>query len=183
MKLDQWLAEKYINEGLTCQEIAKERGCCRTTVWSRLKKLNIQLRPAKKRGILDGLTNNQRTYWKNVERTREKKRREYQRNKAQKLIAQKRYKQTERGKLAEKISGKRWRTNNPQKVSARHKVKDAIKRGDLVRLPCAYCGDLKTDAHHDDYNKPLDVAWLCRKCHLGAHCNEREQARQASCTG
>ena len=46
---------------------------------------------------------------------------------------------------------------------------NAIRAGRLVRQPCEVCGALKVEAHHDDYNKPLDVRWLCRKHHLEHH--------------
>jgi hypothetical protein len=45
----------------------------------------------------------------------------------------------------------------------------AIKRGDLVRGPCEVCGTAKTVAHHDDYEKPLEVRWLCHSHHHEAH--------------
>lgn len=52
--------------------------------------------------------------------------------------------------------------------NARSKVSDAIKLGKLVRGTCV-CGSLKTEAHHDDYDKPLEVIWLCRKHHIELH--------------
>ena len=45
----------------------------------------------------------------------------------------------------------------------------AIASGRLVRQPCEKCGEPKADAHHDDYNKPLAVRWLCRSCHSAWH--------------
>lgn len=64
---------------------------------------------------------------------------------------------------------KNIRENNPQKTRARDAVNNAIKHGRIVRLPCAECGNEKTHAHHDDYNKPLQVIWLCPKHHKKLH--------------
>ena len=47
-----------------------------------------------------------------------------------------------------------------------------IKAGFLIKQPCEVCGVNKVDAHHDDYTKPLDVRWLCRKHHNEHHRNE-----------
>lgn len=45
----------------------------------------------------------------------------------------------------------------------------ATRLGLLVKKPCEICGMLKVDAHHDDYTKPLEVRWLCRKHHNEHH--------------
>jgi hypothetical protein len=39
----------------------------------------------------------------------------------------------------------------------------------LIRKPCEVCSNPKSQAHHDDYTKPLDIRWLCRKHHLQIH--------------
>lgn len=50
----------------------------------------------------------------------------------------------------------------------------AVKRGYLEKLPCEVCGEVeKVDAHHDDYQQPLKVRWLCKQHHLEHHKNER----------
>lgn len=75
-------------------------------------------------------------------------------------------------KNREKILQKRrkWYESNQQKVEAHWKVTNAIKKGTLQRKPCENCGKTeKIDAHHEDYSKPLDVAWLCHRCHLRRH--------------
>jgi hypothetical protein len=43
----------------------------------------------------------------------------------------------------------------------------ARQQGKLIPSPtCQFCGELKTvDGHHEDYAKPLEVIWLCEKCH------------------
>lgn len=48
----------------------------------------------------------------------------------------------------------------------------AIRRGELKRLPCEKCGE-KAQAHHPDYNKPLDVMWLCAEHHREWHKNNK----------
>lgn len=56
-----------------------------------------------------------------------------------------------------------------EKTRAHKTVGNAVKSGKLEKLPCEECGDVKSEAHHDDYSKPLDVRWLCRKCHRKHH--------------
>ena len=55
----------------------------------------------------------------------------------------------------------------PQKQKARGKVQHSR----LESKPCEYpnCGCLKTEAHHWDYSRPLDVVWLCKKHHEEYH--------------
>lgn len=52
---------------------------------------------------------------------------------------------------------------------AHGKYKYALKIGRLRKKPCEVCGERKVDGHHDDYNKPLKVRWLCKKHHRAAH--------------
>lgn len=63
---------------------------------------------------------------------------------------------------------------NPQAEKARDTTKQAIKNGKLTRLPCRVCGNPKSEAHHEDYSKPLEVDWLCKKHHGAA-----DRARRA----
>lgn len=48
-------------------------------------------------------------------------------------------------------------------------VSNAIRDGRLHRQPCEKCGSERSDAHHADYSKPLEVQWLCRKHHGEQH--------------
>lgn len=57
----------------------------------------------------------------------------------------------------------------PKKQSAYRVVKEALKYGWLKRLPCAVCGNEKVHGHHEDYEKPLDVIWLCPFHHAEIH--------------
>lgn len=56
-----------------------------------------------------------------------------------------------------------------KKVRTRALTRSFIKSGKLVRQTCEVCGAVKAEAHHDDYNKPLDVRWLCRYHHREHH--------------
>lgn len=55
------------------------------------------------------------------------------------------------------------------KGQAQRAVKYALKRGEIKKLPCTICGAQKVEAHHEDYTKPLEVTWLCKKHHRERH--------------
>lgn len=48
----------------------------------------------------------------------------------------------------------------PWKHGAHREVQKALKNGVLLKAPCSVCGVAKVEAHHEDYEKPLDVVWL-----------------------
>jgi len=53
------------------------------------------------------------------------------------------------------------------------------RRGALVPGKCEACG--KGDfiqAHHEDYNKPTEVIWLCAACHKKTHLIKAGKARK-----
>jgi len=58
---------------------------------------------------------------------------------------------------------------NFYKAQARYAVRNAIKSGVLIKLPCVVCGNSKSQAHHEDHYKKLDVIWLCTKHHGEIH--------------
>jgi hypothetical protein len=61
------------------------------------------------------------------------------------------------------------RASDPVRRKAYSMVSSKIARGKLAPQPCSVCGMAKTQAHHKDYNQPLQVEWLCFKHHREAH--------------
>jgi len=49
----------------------------------------------------------------------------------------------------------------PRKERARVILRYAIKKGLMVRGKCQVCGKKNGQGHHENYNKPLEVIWLC----------------------
>ena len=65
---------------------------------------------------------------------------------------------------------KQWKQSHPEQVAAHKAVECAIRDGLLTWQPCRVCGRGSTvHGHHEDYSKPLEVVWLCRKHHMARH--------------
>ena len=65
---------------------------------------------------------------------------------------------------------------DPVKLASRLALKTAVNRGEIVRPDsCQRCGKSEAliEGHHHDYAKPLDVQWLCPKCHAATHMEMR----------
>lgn len=61
---------------------------------------------------------------------------------------------------------------------AHNLFEEALERGIIVRkITCDECGctgikkngSSAIEGHHDNYNKPLEIRWLCKKCHYEWH--------------
>lgn len=81
------------------------------------------------------------------------------------------YRRSTPGKIALKAARKRFTAKYPEKKAAKDAVHYAVKTGKLKRsIFCESCGlPAKTEGHHEDYNKPLSVNWLCNDCHTRIH--------------
>lgn len=58
---------------------------------------------------------------------------------------------------------------NKKKLQTRKKTRYAIISGDLIKKPCMVCGDKNSESHHKDYDRPLEIMWLCNKHHHEEH--------------
>lgn len=63
---------------------------------------------------------------------------------------------------------RRYEAQFPNRKKATSAVSNAIRDGRLLRQLCWVCGE-KAVAHHADYDRPLDVVWLCQPHHKQAH--------------
>lgn len=64
---------------------------------------------------------------------------------------------------------KAWRQEDARRSKCHKAVAKAIRSGNLVRQNCERCGNENSLAHHEDYDKPLMVNWLCQPCHKQRH--------------
>lgn len=83
--------------------------------------------------------------------------------------------------------GNRRNSISKEYKGARRKVWNivcyAVKKGILVMQPCEICGAFGKDiieAHHDNYNEPLQVRWLCQEHHREWHKNNKPIALKIS---
>ena len=74
-----------------------------------------------------------------------------------------------------KLSIKRKRREDREMFKEKYRARDilqsAIRSGKLTRPQiCQKCLlSVKVQGHHKDYSKPLEVEWLCKKCHMQLH--------------
>lgn len=122
----------------------------------------------------------------------------YQRNKVCKECTKKRvaaYVKTDQGKEVKRRATKRYastdagrktqeradanyngKPSTKKKQLAKWAVKRAIKSGILEREHCEVCGRDDVVGHHDDYDRQLDVRWLCSTHHKQWHMENGEGA-------
>ena len=63
------------------------------------------------------------------------------------------------------------RLRHPEKYRARYILNNAIKSKEIVKpKTCERCGGTgRIHGHHDNYQEPLTVIWLCASCHRKRH--------------
>lgn len=100
---------------------------------------------------------------------------EYDRKRAQlphRIEARKSYSQTEAGKNAARKAKIKWKEDNVIKRSASIIIGNAVRDGKILKPSnCESCNSKpsRLHGHHDDYNYPMAVRWLCSKCHTEWH--------------
>lgn len=93
------------------------------------------------------------------------------------------YREKNRNKLRKynRVYNRLWRKENgyyneensakkyPERVYARQLTQVAIRNGKIIATPCEVCGKTKVQAHHDNYDKPFEVRFLCPVHHKVIH--------------
>lgn len=95
----------------------------------------------------------------------------------ERVEARKQYQQTDVFKIKTARAKAKYIEHNPIKRKAHTAVRKALLSGELVKQPCIICSDLNSHGHHEDYDRPLDVTWLCDKHHKARHVQLREYER------
>ena len=69
------------------------------------------------------------------------------------------------------VASRRSYEKHKEKWVARAKLRYAVKKGEIKKpVRCEVCEEAKPlQGHHPDYNKPLEVVWLCTGCHADSH--------------
>lgn len=77
-----------------------------------------------------------------------------------------------------KAQARSWRERNGDRRTAQRRLASAVEKGEVVRPEaCERCGSEPgrgrdgrrlIQGHHADYEKPLEVEWVCPPCHKAA---------------
>jgi hypothetical protein len=73
----------------------------------------------------------------------------------------------------------KWARANPQAKWAHRALQSALRAGLVQREPCEICGAIHgtggavIHGHHDDYDRPMAVRWLCQLHHRQWHAKQR----------
>lgn len=98
---------------------------------------------------------------------REYSRKYYEKNQEEIISYSKEYQKNpkvrQRLKEIEKI--RRSKPDYSIKAKARSLARKAVNEGKIKRQCCEICKNPEAVKHHPDYSKPLEIRWLCSRCH------------------
>ena len=93
-------------------------------------------------------------------------------NNPDRVAARRAYAKTPEGIKAGNKAKYKWSERNAKKNWVSNVVNNAVRDGVLAKPnSCSVCGKsrCRIEGHHDDYDRPLSVTWLCSKCHRDWH--------------
>ncbi len=85
------------------------------------------------------------------------------------------YQRTDRGRKSHKRANEEWSRKNPRKRAAQILFRNRVRDGKIAIKPCERCGSDKVHGHHENYDKPLEVVWLCARHHKARHREMKQQ--------
>jgi len=95
----------------------------------------------------------------------EKRRRDYYEHPEKTAISDRKWREKNPEKCAARVA--RWQKANHEKRRVHAFVCRQVRLGRIIRpKTCSQCGlGGRIEGHHEDYSKPLEIIWLCQKCH------------------
>ena len=115
-------------------------------------------------------------YQKNLPDILERMRIYHEKNKESVAKQKKEHYEKNKDKIIKRI--RKYESENKEKVMAQKKIKYYKKRKYIIPPnECQLCERKgKTEAHHPDYSKPLDIIWVCKYCHNRIHHKRKDVA-------
>jgi hypothetical protein len=89
----------------------------------------------------------------------------------ERIASKEKYLKTEAGKVSHAKSTSAYRSLKSKQYKANTILGNAVRNGIVIPWPCCAVPECSTKphAHHPDYDRPLDVVWLCPKHHKETH--------------
>jgi hypothetical protein len=119
----------------------------------------------------------QRDYQKNKEKCDERNKKWHLKNPEKRKEYDKKYRLKDSVKELRRAWYKAQEYHKTVEQKARKALYYAVKVGEIVRpTTCSRCKEEGyIEGHHYDYSKPLDVIWLCKKCHAKEHLQNKRK--------
>jgi len=131
----------------------------------------------------DKIKSQKRKYEKlNREKISKRRRKKYVENREKILTQKKVYYKENKSVVLKRWYDYRQLEENKIKLKARDSLRWAVEGGIIIKPEnCSKCGGTRIiHGHHEDYNKPLEVVWLCSSCHKQLHVRKKhEEYREA----
>lgn len=104
---------------------------------------------------------------------------EYEKSRANlphRVKARNEYSKSEHGREVINAIHRKWQRGHPIQRAANILLGNSVRDGSINKpCTCSACGkeSKRIEGHHDDYAFPLSVRWLCNKCHVEWHCENK----------
>ncbi len=111
--------------------------------------------------------------------------REYDRRRGKTAKRQAQYSERNRsakGRAYDSAYRKRRRREYPEKQRGKNALYAALRNGSIIRPDkCSSCStECRPHGHHEDYDRPLDITWLCHGCHMARHRQMAAETRKSA---